>query len=115
VNNWPKTIGFGAVQVSAAALIYFWCQEVHFRFRVEHPGGQGAVLPNFFWAFSWVGIAVALALTAILVFSHVRKLGTLYETTYYFGIWLLVVWIGAALLAMEIAFVPTINLRGAHF
>ena len=115
MSFWPKTIGFAAVQVSFTTLIHLWCQAVRARFHAEHPEGNGAVIANICWDYSWVGIAVAVLLSAMLVFARVRKLETLYATTYYFGIWLLVVWFGATLVAGEIAFVPWHDLRGPHY
>ena len=110
-----KTIGFGATLVSAALLIHYWCQLVHVRFNVEHPGGQGAAISNLYWNFSWIGIAVGGALAGLLVVSHAKRLERLYEATYYFGWWLLVVWFGAALLAMEVSFIPWFDPRGDHY
>jgi hypothetical protein len=115
MNTWPKTIGFGAVQITFTALIHLWCQVVHMRFRAEHPNGHGAAIANICWDYSWVGIAVAVAFAALLVVSHVRKLGALYEWVYFWGIWLLITWFGATLVAMEVAFVPVYNVNGANY
>jgi len=39
----------------------------------------------------------------------------IYETLFYFSLWLLVIWIGAAMIAMELAFVPWTDLHGGHY
>ena len=85
------------------------------RFKAEHPDGYGAAISNIVWDFSWVGIAVALVLAGLLVVSHVRKLDGLYAATYYLGLWLLVVWFGIALIAMEVSFIGWLDPRGQHF
>ncbi len=69
----------------------------------------------YYWDYSWVGIVVAAILGLALFVFHIKKRGTLYEATFYFGIWLLVVWSGIALIAMELPFVPWFDLRGAHY
>ena len=115
MSSWPKTIGFAATLPSATWLIYSWCQVVRWHFQAEHPGSQGGYLCKFYWDFSWIGIVTAVALSLMLVVLHVRKRGTLYEVTYYFSIWLLVVWSGIALIAMELPFVPWFDLHGAHY
>jgi hypothetical protein len=115
MSNLPKTIGFGAIQLSATTLIHSWCKVVHWRFEYDHPGGVGPVISHIYWNYSWVGIAVAAMLTGILVFSHIKKRSILYETTFYFGVWLLVVWFGFALVATDIAFLGWGDLRGRHF
>ena len=115
MSSWPKTIGFAATLPCATLLLYGWCQVVHWHFHAEHPDGHAGGLPNFYWDFSWVGIAAAIVLGLMLVILHIRKRGTLYEVTYYFGIWLLVVWSGIALVAMELPFAPWFDLHGAHY
>jgi len=113
--TWPKTIGYGATLLSATTLIHFWCQIVHWRFRYEHPDGGVKGLTIIFWDYSWIRIVAAALLVAMLVIVHIKKLGRIYETVFYFSLWLLVVWIGAAMIAMELAFVPWTDLRGGHY
>jgi hypothetical protein len=113
--TWPKTIGYGTTLLSATVLIHFWCNVVHWRFRYEHPDALGKGLSFIFWDYSWVGIAAAGLLNVLLIVSHIRRLGAIYETTFYFSLWLLVVWFGAALIAMELVFVPWTDLRGSHY
>jgi uncharacterized membrane protein YoaK (UPF0700 family) len=72
-------------------------------------------LSIIFWDYSWIGIVAAALLVAMLVIVHIKKLGRIYETVFYFSLWLLVVWIGAAMIAMELAFVPWTDLRGGHY
>jgi hypothetical protein len=111
----PRTVGFGAILLTATTAISFWCQLVQARFHTEHPDGFGPRIAHFFWDCSWVGIVVAIVLTAAFVVSHARKWDASYEVTYYFGLWLLVLWLGAALVGMEVAFVPWFDPRGAHY
>jgi hypothetical protein len=103
----PKTIGFSAIVLTATIAIRLWCRIVHERFQFEHPDAFGPAIAHFFWDDSSVGIVVALVLIAGLVVSHARKSDAYYEATYYFGLWFLVLWFGAALVCMEIAFVPS--------
>jgi len=112
---WAKTIGFGAVQITAAVLIHLWCLVVHWRFQMEHPEGYGAGFSNIFWNFSWSGIAVAAALSLGLIVLHLRNLDALYHAAYMFGVWFLVFWFGAALISMELAFVGWSDPRGMHY
>ena len=112
MGSWFKTIGFAATFLSSTALISGWCQVVHFRFRVEHPGAVGSNISNFYWDFPWIGIGFATILSVILSAAHIRKHDALYNATYCFSIWLLVVWFGVALIAMEL---PWGDLHGYHY
>jgi hypothetical protein len=85
------------------------------RFKTEHPGAIGGYLANFYWHYSWVGIIVSGILSCLLVWLRFKKSLFVAEVVYYFGIWMLVVWCGIALVAMEQPFVPWLDLRGAHF
>ena len=102
MNSWPKTIAFAATLVSATLLLAGWCEAVKNHFLAEHPGSNGGYLANFYWQFSWTGIVVACALSLILLISKIKKGPMLFEVVYYFGIWMLVVWVGVALIAMEL-------------
>ena len=101
--------------MSATYLIKVWCYYVHLRFVSEHPTGQGVVISNFYWEFSWIGIVVGALLTAVLIICHVKKRHSLYEATFYFGMWLLIVWFGFSLSANEASFLGYSGLTGRRF
>jgi hypothetical protein len=92
-----------------------WCNGVKWRFHIEHPDGIGPSISHFYWHYSWIGILAAVLLSVTLVVSHRMKRGALYDVTYHFGIWLLVVWFGVALVAMELAFMPWVDPNGLHY
>jgi hypothetical protein len=76
---------------------------------------MGPRIAHFFWDYSWIGIAAAVVLALTLIVSHAKRWEGFYDATYYFGLWFVVLWFGAALVAMEVAFVPWFDLRGAHY
>src|SRR5437879_1880334 len=98
--NWPHTLGFGAIQITAGLLIQLWCRYVHYRFRYFHQGGHGRGLSNIYWDYSWVYTVFAVFLTGLAIALHCKKRAGLYDSTIWFGYWLLVVWAGFALIAM---------------
>jgi hypothetical protein len=104
MSSLPKTIGFGAILLTASTSIRAWCRLVRVHFEYVHRGGVGTLYANFYWDYSWLGIAASVLLFGMLVAWHVRKSERLYEVTYYIGIWLLVAWFGVALVAMESCF-----------
>ncbi len=113
--NWPRTISFGAIQITAGLSIHVWCQSVHDRFQFFHPGGDGRLLSNFYWNYAWVYIAFGVLLLALALTWHRLKRHTLYEVTVHFGYWALVVWAGVALIAMDVSFLPGLNLNGLDY
>ena len=98
--------------MTAGLLVQMWCRLVHNRFTYYHRGGQGRGLPNVYWDYSWAYTAFAALLTILVFFLHRTNRKLFYEATVQFGYWLLVLWAGFALIAMEISFVPDFNLRG---
>ena len=110
--NWPRTLGFGAIQITAGLLIQLWCWSVHLRFRHFHQGGHGRGLSNIYWDYSWGYTALAAVLLVLVIVWQHTKRPMLYEATMQVGYWLLVVWAGFALIAMEISFTPDVHLHG---
>jgi hypothetical protein len=104
MKSWPKTIGCGGILITATTMMRVWCRLVHLHFAYVHPGGVGTVYANFFWHYSWLGIAVGSLLFTALVASHVKGSSTLYDVIYHGSLWLLVAWFGAASMAMETCF-----------
>ena len=113
--KWARTIGFVATQLSAGVLIQLWCSAVHDRFKHFHPEGHGRALPNFYWDYSWTYPVLAVVLSGLLMGCHSSRRERAYDLLIPFGYWLLVVWVGFALIAMEISFVPFLNLRGENW
>jgi len=113
--NLPKTLGYTAIQISAAALTWMWCAIVRYRFNTEHPTGVGSAMANFFWEFAWLGVVLAALLGGALILSDLKKWQRFYDWVFYFGIWLMVVWVGSAVCAMETPFVGRLSLDGRHF
>jgi hypothetical protein len=113
--NWPRTISFGAIQITAGLLISVWSRSVHLRFQFFHRGGDGRILSNFFWNYAWVYIAFGVLLLALALTWQRLKKNALYESTLHFGYWALVVWTGVALIAMEVSFLPGLNINGLDY
>ena len=110
--NWPRTLGFAVIQITAGLLIQLWCLSVHQRFRYFHPDGHGAALSNIYWDYTWTYTAFAVLLASLAIVWHRIGRATLYEITFHCGYWLLLVWAGFAFIAMEISFVPIPHLHG---
>jgi hypothetical protein len=107
IITWRNTIEHGAILLGASVVIHVCCQVAYAQFRAEQPDGVGKWVSAIFGNYSWVGIAVAVVLTAVLVVSQVGQLQAVYETTYNVSICLLVVWAGVALIAMGIPWISS--------
>ena len=110
-----RTCGFGAMQFAAGILIQMWCGLVHARFRIEHLGGLGPVLTNVYWNYAWAYSIVAGLLFITAAIFNRRERVVAYEITIQAGYFLLFVWTGFAVCAIEMAFVPIIHLHGPEY
>ena len=54
-------------------------------------------------------------MSILVVLLHWKGRPQLYEIVIRLGYWLLIVWAGFALIAMEIPFTPSVNLRGEQY
>ncbi len=113
--NWSRTLGFVSTQLTTAILIQLWCSMVHHRFRYFHPSGWGKGLSNIYWEYAWGYTTVAALMSILVVLLHWKGRPHLYEIVVRLGYWLLIVWAGFALIAMEIPFTPSVNLRGEQY
>ena len=104
--SWFRTVSFGLVQLTGTMLLQLWCGVVHTRFRGTHPGEVPAAITAWCWAWASVAPFVALVLSLALATAHLRGSSRAYDAVYYLGYWLLVVWAGFMLVAMEVSFVP---------
>ena len=110
--NWPRTLGFAAIQITTGLLVQLWCWNVHLRFQYFHRDGHGRALSNIYWDYSWTYTAFTVLLICLAIAWQYNKKAILYEITIRCGYWLLIVWVGFALIAMEMSFVPDLHLHG---
>lgn len=113
--SWARTWTFASTQITTAVLVHIYCTMVHHRFRYFHRDGFGRAIPNFYWDYAWGYLCLAVILSLLLVVLHARRRSLLYEWVMGVGYWLLLVWVGFALIAMEIPFTPITNLRGEWY
>ena len=87
-------------------LLQLWSGLVHSRYRGTHPGEVPPAITEWCWDWASCVPFVALFLSLALAAAQLRGRARTYDAVYYLGFWLLVVWAGFLLVAMEASFVP---------
>ena len=113
--SWSRTFGFATTQVTTAALIQIWCSLVQHRFRYFHPHEWGKGLSSLYWDYAWTYSAFAVVLSVVVVALQCKRRSLAYEVVVRTGYLLLILWVGWAVIAMEVPFTPWVDLRGEHY
>jgi len=115
MNYWIRTIGFAMVQTAINTMVSFWIATVHARFKWEHPGGRGCEVAHLYWDYSWWYLAAIALQVIVLTIFAIKRWDRTYALTTYIGYTLLILWVGSAFIAMELPWIPYVNLLGAHY
>jgi hypothetical protein len=110
-----NTIGFALIQTVSGSVASLWLEVAHARFKFDHPTGQGVNIANFYWDYSWWYLSVVAFFVSCLTLLAWRNKDKTYWLATYFGYALLILWIGFAIIAMEVCRIPEVHLYGNHY